>query len=289
MSEAVTTEAPVTEAAPAPTTTPAPEPAPQPTAEAAPAAPAFDYGAWADGLSDAAKKDYAKRFKSVDDVLDGALNLRKDIATRVKVPGKDAKPEDVAAFRKAIGAHEKAEEYKAAVPEGYEIAEPQKAMLGLMQQAAAESGVPGSAFSEFTKTYFEAEAAIMEKIEGEYKQYQADTEKRLRKEHGKDYDRRLTAGNALIDKIDKTGETRAFLDKTIVVDGVAMKAGDHPGILNVMAELGLRMGEDGVVGGVTPDERSSIQEQIRKVRSENPVPYSQAVNQQLQQLYAKLG
>lgn len=256
---------------------------------AAEAAPAFDYGKWAEGLTDAGKKDYAKRFKSVDDVLDGALNLRKDIATRVKVPGKDAKPEDVAAFRKAIGAHEKAEEYKAAVPEGYEIAEPQKAMLGLMQQAAAESGVPGSAFSEFTKTYFEAEAAIMEKIEGEYKQYQADTEKRLRKEHGKDYDRRLTAGNALIDKIDKSGETRAFLDKTIIVDGVAMKAGDHPGILNVMAELGLRMGEDGVVGGVTPDERSSIQEQIRKVRSENPVPYSQAVNQQLQQLYAKLG
>lgn len=289
MSEAVTTEAPATEAAPAPTTTPAPEPAPQPTAEAAPAAPAFDYGAWADSLSDAAKKDYAKRFKSVDDVLDGALNLRKDIATRVKVPGKDAKPEEVSAFRKAIGAHEKAEEYKAAIPEGYEIAEPQKALLGLMQQAAAESGVPGTAFSEFTKTYFEAETAIKEKIEAEYKQYQADTEKRLRKEHGKDYDRRLTAGNALIDKIDKSGETRAFLDKTIVVDGVAMRAGDHPGILNVMAELGLRMGEDGVVGGVTPDERSSIQEQIRKVRSENPVPYSQAVNAQLQELYAKLG
>src|SRR5262245_18771338 len=59
-------------------------------------APAWDYGKWADGLADEGRKDYAKRFKSNEDLLDATLNMRKDLSTRIKVPGKDAAPEDVA-------------------------------------------------------------------------------------------------------------------------------------------------------------------------------------------------
>lgn len=278
--ETTETEAAATETKAAETTT-----ATETTTEA----PAFDYGKWADGLTDESKKDYARRFKSLDEVIDGALAMRKDVSSRIKVPGENATPEEKAAFNKAIGASDNVEDYKVATPENYELGEAQTALVGLMKQKAAEAGVPVSAFENFTKTYFEAEVAIKEKIEGEVKSYREETEKALRKEHGKDYDRRLAAGNALLDKLDKSGEVRAFLNDNIQWNGVAMKAGDHPALMSVIAELGLRMAEDGAPLIVTQDERSSIHQQINEIRKNNPVPYSQAVNRQLEELYAKLG
>ena len=280
---------PAPAADPKPSDPPAdPKPA-DPKPQDPPPAAAFDYGKWADGLTDEGRKDYAKRFKSVEDVLDGALNLRKEMSTRIKVPGEDAKPEDVAAFRKAIGASENHEDYKAATPEGYDLGEPQQALIKVMQQRAAETGVPVKAFEDFTKTYFEAEQAVKQKVEQEVADYVKDSIAKLKKEHGdKEYDRRLAAGNTLIDKIDKTGEVRNFLNDTITWNGVSMKAGDHPAIMNVMAELGLRMGEDGVLSGTSPDEVKSIQDKINEIRKSNPMPYSLEVNRQLQDLYARL-
>jgi hypothetical protein len=251
-------------------------------------APAFDYSKWADGLTDASKKDYARRFKSLDEVLDGSLNLRKEMSSRVKVPGKDAKPEEVAAFRKAIGADPDPAKYDVAPPEGVELGDVDKAFLGAAQQIAAENGVPVEVFKAQAAEHFKLISEIQTKIDAEVKQFQKDTEKRLKSEHGKDYDRRLTAGNALIDKLDKTGELRGFLNDNITWNGVNMRAGDHPAILGMVAELGLRMGEDGVLMGNTPDDNKAIDTQIRELEAKHPLGMrSREVDQQIQALYKK--
>jgi hypothetical protein len=260
---------PPADGAPPPADTPPADSAPPP--QDTPPAPAFDYGKWAEGLNDAGKKDYAKRFKSVDEVLDGALNLRKEMSSRVKVPGEKAKPEEVEAFRKAIGADPDPAKYEVTPPEGVQLGDIDKAFLGAAQQIAAENGVPVSVFKAQAGEHFKLVQQIQEKVAAEVAQYEKDAVKRLKTEHGTDYDKRLVAGNALIDKIDKTGEVRAFLDDTVTWNGVSIKVGSHPALVNVLAELGLRMGEDGVLGGNTESENTNIDKQIRDLEAKHPI------------------
>lgn len=257
---------------------------------ARPAAPAFDYQAWAEGLTDAQKKDYAKRFKSLDDVLDGSLNLRKDIAGRIKVPGEKATDEEKAAFRKAIGAKDKAEEYKAALPEGYEMGEVQTALLGAMQQAAASEGVPAGAFEQFTKTYFEFEKAVAEKVAEEVDQYRRDTELALKQEYGKDYEKYTRAAKSFIDKLG-IPEFTNFLEDSIEWKGVKMQLGSHPAVVKMLTQIGLRTAEDGLIGHTTETERTGLMEELKRLRSEHPfgtAKYTPEVDRKIRELNEKL-
>lgn len=276
--------APYAPPAPAPAP-PAPAPAPAPT----PDAPvAFDYAKWADSLPDANKKDYAKRFKGLDDVLDSQIELRKELSSRVKVPGKDAKPEDIAAFRKAIGASDKAEDYKAALPENYELGDVQTALLSQMQKAAAETGVPAASFSEFTKTYFEMEQAVQAKCAEEVATFQRDSTAALKKEFGQDFDKYVRSAENFIDTKLQVPEFIELLNDKIQWNGVTIELRSHPAIVKTMAQIGLRAGEGGIIGH-SPDERSSIQEQIAKLEKDYPVGQrTRQQDAQIRELYVKL-
>jgi hypothetical protein len=250
---------------------------------------ASDYGAWVEGLSDADKKAYAKNFKGFDGILDGALNLRKEISTRVKVPGKDASPEDVAAFRKAIGAAEKPEDYKAATPEGYEMGEVQTALLGAMQKAAHESGVPAASFESFTKTYFEMEKAVQEKVEAEVDQYRRDNEVAMKKEFGADYEKLMAGAKLFVDQRLNVPEFTALLEDKITWNGVSMQLGSHPAVVKMLTQIGQRTAEDGVIGYNSPAEKEGLRAQITKLENEHPIGQrTKAQDAQIQALYAKL-
>lgn len=255
------------------------------------AAPAFDYGKWADGLADEGKKDYAKRFKSVDDLIDGGLNLRKEISGRIKVPGKDATPEDRAAFNKAIGADPAPENYKAALPEGYELGEVQTALLGAMQKAAAAEGVPVPAFAEFTKTYFEMEAAVQAKVAEEVAQFQRDSTAAIKKEFGPNFETHMRVAENFVNQKLGVPEFIDLLNDQVQWKGVTIQLRDHPAIVKTLAQIGLRTAEDGVIGHTTPDERTSIEAEIAKLRSEHPVGtslYTPDIDRKLKGLYQKL-
>jgi hypothetical protein len=253
------------------------------------AAPAFDWGKWADGLSDEGKKAYAKNFKSHEDLLDGALNLRKEISTRIKVPGKDASPEETAAFRKAIGAAEKPEDYKAATPEGYEMGEMQTALLGAMQKAAHETGVPAASFESFTKTYFEMEKAVQEKVEAEVDQYRRDNEVAMKKEFGADYEKLMAGAKLFVDQRLNVPEFTSLLEDKITWNGVSMQLGSHPAVVKMLAQIGQRTAEDGVIGYNSPAEKEGLRAQIAKLENEHPIGQrTKAVDAQIAALYGKL-
>lgn len=297
MSEAAVTEKPATTTTEttqpatttAATTAGATETTTAATTTEATQAPAFDWGKWSDGLKDENKKAYAKNFKSHEDLLDGALNLRKEISTRIKVPGKDASEEDVAAFRKAIGADPAAENYKAALPEGYELGEVQTALLGAMQEAAAKQGVPVTAFGEFTKTYFEMEKAVQEKVEAEVDQYRRDNEAALKKEFGADYDKLTRAAKQFVEQRLNVPEFTALLEDKVTWNGVSMQLGSHPAVVKMLAQIGQRTAEDGVIGLTTPAEKDSIRTQITRLEQEHPIGQrSKAQDAQIRDLYAKL-
>lgn len=258
-------------------------------APASSASPSFDWGKWADGLTDDGKKAYAKTFKSPDALLDGALNLRKEISTRIKVPGADAKPEEVAAFRNAIGAKEKPEEYKVATPDGYEMGEVQQALAGSMQQAAAEAGVPASAFEAFTKRYFEFEQQVQAQVAEEVAKFQRDSTAALKKEFGADFEKLVGIAENFVNQKLNVPEFTELLNETIQWNGVSMKLQSHPAVVKMLASIGQRTAEDGVIGFHSEGEKANLQQQIRALEEKWPMGRrTNAQDAEIRSLYAKL-
>jgi hypothetical protein len=249
----------------------------------------FDWNTWREGLTDESKKAYAKGFKDPDALLDGALNLRREISTRIKVPGKDAKPEEVAAFRAAIGAKEKAEEYKVATPENYELGEVQTALASSMQQAAAEAGVPAAAFESFTKKYFEFEQQVQAKVAGEVDAFLRESEAQLKKEFGTNFDQKAQAAKRFVDQTLQVPEFNSLLEETVTWNGKAIQLGSHPAVIKMLASIGERTAEDGVIGFQTEAEAKSLRDKIRELEEKHPVAQrTREQDAQIQALYQKL-
>ena len=263
-------------------------PAPDGSASPPPAS-SFDWNAWREGLTDESKKAYAKGFKDPDALLDGALNLRREISTRIKVPGKDAKPEEVAAFRAAIGAKEKAEEYKVATPENYEMGEVQTALASSMQQAAAEAGVPAAAFESFTKKYFEFEQQVQAKVAEEVDTFLRESEAQLKRDFGTSYDQKAQAAKRFVEQSLQVPEFNQLLEETVTWNGKAIQLGSHPAVIKMLASIGERTAEDGVIGFQTEAEAKSLRDTIRELEQRHPIGQrTREQDAQIQALYQKL-
>ena len=58
---------------------------------------------WRDGITDEEAKKFAKDSPDLDHLAKRALEMRQKLGKGISVPGEDAKPEDVKAFRDALG------------------------------------------------------------------------------------------------------------------------------------------------------------------------------------------
>lgn len=125
---------------PAPT---APSPPPPAATEATPAAPSvFDWKAT--GLSkDALDFVGGKGWKDAGALLGSYQNLEKDYRQSVKIPGEDAKPEDVAKFWARMGRPEKSDDYKL---EGYKPPEGGLDLIPWFKGIAHKHNLPSKAF-----------------------------------------------------------------------------------------------------------------------------------------------
>lgn len=241
---------------PAPGTAPA-----APKAAATEAKPA-DPAAWRATVREELR-DTAGRFASVNDALEAVQNLRKDISSRVKLPGKDAKPEDIAAFRNAIGAPKDAAEYFPAV-EGVELNETDKLVQGKVAEVLHRYHVPASAAGELNAVVSEIAANFGAEQERLATEGRAQAEAQLQREWGPDYE----ANKQVAIRAARTFGDQALADflSTTHVDGV--KLGDHPMLVKAFAKIGRRMGEGGFMDVVSSDERGSLEQQLSELTRE---------------------
>lgn len=252
-------------------------------------AAAFDWGAFADGLKDDTHKTYAKNFKGPEDLLTGALNLRKEISARIKVPGKDAAPEDVAAFRKAIGAREKPEEYKAALPEGYEMGDVDNALLGAMQKAAADTGVPAASFEGFTKTYFDFAKQVQAKVAEEVAAFQRDGTAKVKQEFGADFEKLVNVAETFVSQRLNVPEFVDLLNDTVQWNGVSIQLRSHPAVVKALAQIGLRTAEDGIINSADAGRVTSLKEEIAALEKAHPLGQrTRDQDEKIRALYQKL-
>lgn len=255
------------------------------------AKPEFVYSEWAKGLADEKQRDYAQRFKSIDDVLNGAMKLREEISSRIKLPGKDAKPEEIAAYRKQIGAPETADGYEIKAPEGYSIDGPVGLVIDMAKDIAHQNHVSQAAYQSFAEGMIKIDQEIQQQVNESVKKWRSDKEQEIRKEFGADFEANLNAGKRARDVFGGE-ELTEFFNTPVTINGVSMTPGDHPAMIKFMATLGKRMGEDGVIGITSESERQSVKERIDEIYAKTPpgtAEYaSPAVQKELQALFEKL-
>lgn len=259
-----------------PAVTPAADPAP---AADAPATPSFDrstlngsYKDWASSLDDEGKRDMAGRFKDFDDLIDVTVKQRKEMSTRIKLPGKDATAEDLAAFNRAIGVPGKAEEYEVKAPEGYELSPNTATILDQFKAKALEAGVRKSEFGALAETYLAMEKAAFEAEAAELAEGKRAGEAELKKQYGKDLEVHLNAGRDLLHKLEIPG-MEDFLGVSVNYGQHKIPLGDHPTFIAAMAKLGLRGGEaqpGGLNLAITKTDRENAKARIDEIYRTNP-------------------
>lgn len=254
-------------------------------------APEFVYTDWAKNLSDDKMRDYAQRFKSVEDVLSGAMKLREEISSRIKLPGKDAKPEEIAAFKKQIGAPDTPDGYEVKAPDGYSLDGPVGLVVDMSRDLAHKNHIPAGAFQDFADGMIKIDQEVQQKVTESVQKWRSDKEQEIRKEFGADFESNLNAGKRARDTFGGD-ELTEFFNTPVTINGVSMTPGDHPAMIRFLATLGKRMGEDGVIGMTSESERQTIQQRIDEIYEKHPpgtAEYkSPAVQKELAGLFEKL-
>lgn len=233
-------------------------------AGAAAGAAAGDMGAgkvtptWRDAIKDPDLKKHAERFDTPESAIKANLEARQLLSRAIVPPGKDAKPEEVAAYRKSLGVPEKPEDYKFATPAGREATEADKAFQGTMAKlfhganiGADQAKALNEGWNQYVEQAVAAEAAAD-------KQFAEQSVAALKQKWGPDYDKNLAIANRAAARIygDKLADVRSIQTK----DGRFVL--DHPAFVEAFAQIGREMGEGNLGPALSEGERQTVQQKI---------------------------
>jgi hypothetical protein len=189
----------------------------------------------------------AKGFKTVDDVAKSYREAEHAIRNggKLTVPGEDAKPEEIAAFHKAIGVPEKADGYTFDMPDGVTEELLDMPMLGSIGELALAAGVPAAGYKALVEGVIAKQLDVLEAS----KTAENSSRDELFKEWGAQKDAKLA---------DVTNGMRALgLKPTHVAAmqrGFAQQFGEAGSrfTLELLQKIGAGVAEDALLGGDGP-------------------------------------
>jgi hypothetical protein len=234
------------------------------TAAAAEAAKggAGDAAKWREAFTDPEARKFAENSPDINHFAGRALDMRRQLSTAIIPPGKDAKPEEVAAYRKKLGVPDKAEDYLFEDDKDYVPTEVDKAMRGRMAKVFHERNVPAETAkalsAEFKAMTADTAAAIKQADEN----YAKESDAALRSKWGADYEANKTfAGRAAKELFGEAYET---------VKGMTDKGDrfifDNPVMMEAFAKLGREMGESRLGSVLSDTDKASIDDRITELR-----------------------
>jgi len=157
----------------------------------------------AEHLAAGDKKVLAKELKRLERITDPAalagmyreLEAKFSAGGLIKVPGKDAKPEEIAAYHKAIGVPEKPEEYfqHVKLENGAVIGEADKPLVDEFAAALHKAGAPPSIMNAALNWYYqrqESQAAALDESDDTFRR---ESETTLKEEFGPAFKRKTSA------------------------------------------------------------------------------------------------
>lgn len=179
---------------------------------------------WLDALpEDSAEfKNSIKNFKGVPDLIKAFGNANTLIGKKLGVPNEKSTPEEVAAFRKAIGVPEALDEYKFApdqLPEGMtwsdEFAKP-------FAQVAHQHNVPPAAMKALANQFASYEAHKFDAIQATYEKQRTEAVNTLQKEWGNDFSKNVGLAKQAAKIAGVDANSHGFSDPEVVRGFVRM-------------------------------------------------------------------
>lgn len=245
-------------AAPPETVTPPVDTAPAPATSPTEASPPTT--SWRDRLPDGLKSEKTlERFKDEASLAQSYLEIKKWQDGAIKIPGKDAKPEEIAAYREKLGIPKTAAEYKIEVPADAPpgtVIDPQRFAhyapafhrLGLTNEQV--QGIAEWAMTEQKNT----QGQQAEQFAGELDKLAAEWGEAV-------FNRRAANVQALVRRY-ASPETVEFLNKSGLTN--------HPGLFQMLHPIAQQFVEDGIVeptGDSATTDLASVDSRIDDMRT----------------------
>jgi hypothetical protein len=179
---------------------------------------------WLDALPDDAKdyKDTLAKYKSVPDMAKALANANALIGKKLGVPNEKSSPEEVAAFRRAMGIPETLEEYKFApdsLPEGMTWSDD---MAKPYAEIAHKHGIPPSAMKELVAQHAKTEMFKLEAIQATYEKQRTEAVQTLQKEWGNDFGKNIGLAKQAAKLAGVDANSHGFSDPEVVRGFVRM-------------------------------------------------------------------
>ena len=226
------------------------------TATPSSATPAAPPSSWHESLPDGLKGDKTLRdFKDPASLAQSYLELKKWQSGAIKIPGKDAKPEEIAAYHEKIGRPKAPSDYVLKPPEGSTVDEKRLANASVVFHRLGFTNEQAQGLAQWAWEEEQAKAAATN--EG----YLTELDK-LADAWGKaTFDRRAQLASRVIERF-ATAEDKKFLDET--------KLTNHPGLFRIFAQIGEQFAEDGIIDGRVEGVPTADQakETIKALRAE---------------------
>jgi len=230
-----------------------------------------DAEGWWSPIPDEKAKAWAKRHPSPVEAAIEGFKLRQQLSNAVIPPGKDAKPEDVSAYRKKLGVPLNPEGYQFDMPEGHEATDFDKAFHTTIAKALHENNVPAPAAKALNKVYNDFVQEIQRQVSENDESAMQESETVLRRKWGSDYDANVQAGKKyLSDAAQATGNAQLVELANLVVDvgGKKVILGNVPLFAEVLAWGGRKLTEAGAQE-VDPDALSQGMGELDKLYALN--------------------
>lgn len=239
------------------------------------------------GISEDLRKDptlTGSNFKSLDDLAKSYIETKALVGKKgVIIPGKDAKPEEIASFRQAIGVPEKPEGYKLTPLENLH----QEIKITPESQAeffafAHKAGIPAGMADELNKWWLTKMDTQLKARDKQQADQAAASEAALRQEYGADYAKNIMMANQLVTMAGGKDAADAFGN-----------LGDNPVVLRTLINIAKNFSEDGGLRlpsghlGVTKAEAKRKIEELRadKAYADGNDPRHNKVIAELTELY----
>ncbi len=203
------------------------------------------------------------RYASPEAAIEALFHAQNRISSgdlKAQAPGKDAKPEEVAEWRKQNGVAATAAEYIAALPDGLVIGEVDKPLVNTFTERMHAKNVPTAIVQDAIKWYYDSQEQIRADIIANAERIRRETEDTLRKDWGDGYRREIGSIHGLLDQA-PAGLKDLVMGATLA-DGTPL--GSHVGALKWLNGLSREINPAAtVVPGAGAGSGAAINDEIK--------------------------
>lgn len=223
---------------------------------------------WRTDIKDDDAKKFAESSTDINHLVKRAIDMRNKLSNAIVRPGKNATPEDIAAYRKAVGIPEKPDEYEFPELPSDQLTDEIKASREQWSKRFHDLGVPKEvAKSLITAVNDETEKLLVSQIEDD-KAFARKQEEALRNEwKGADYDKnKLLANRAFEEIANRAGIKLDVLTKLETNDGRFLM--DRAEMVKLFAVIGREMGEGSLGPTLTESQAETLDSEVRTLRQQ---------------------